>query len=117
MRRPNDIFFVASCCDWMPVKMKSKRRLALEKLPMDAPAPFNILSLDNQSVSYANFVQPGHHYFYFVEGAERVFLSPNYPIVRFKNSNVFLNRLTVKARLVAQTKFAALAYSKKESKE
>ena len=58
LRRPNDIFFVASCCDWMPVKMKSKRRLALEKLPMDAPAPFNILSLDNQSVSYANFVQP-----------------------------------------------------------
>jgi len=86
--------------------MKSKRRLALEKLNMQEAPPPNILNLDNQSVSYANFVQPGYHYFYFVEGAERVFLSPKYPIVRFKNSNVFLNRMTVKARQDTQTKFA-----------
>jgi hypothetical protein len=105
-KRPTDIFFVASCCDWMPIKMKSKRRLALEKVPMNEPAPANILSFDNQSVSFANFVAPGHHYFYFVEGSERVFLSPNYPIVRFKHSNVFLNRLTVKKRPIMLTKFA-----------
>jgi hypothetical protein len=79
----------------MPIKMKTRRSLALEKIPMNEPAPPVVLNIDNTSLLYANFVSPGHHYFYFVQGIERVFLSPRYPIVRFKDTNVFLNRITV----------------------
>jgi hypothetical protein len=43
-------------------------------------------------------VAPGYHYFYFVKGSEKVFLSPKYPVVRFKNTNVFLNRITVRPK-------------------
>lgn len=90
-----DVYFVGSCNDWMPTKMKSKRRLALEKIPMGENAPASILNIDNITIMYANMVAPGHHYFYFVQGSERVFLSPSYQIVRFKDSNVFVNRITV----------------------
>jgi hypothetical protein len=50
----------------MPVKMKTKRRLALEKIPIDEEAPASILSINNKSKMYANYVAPGNHYFYFV---------------------------------------------------
>jgi hypothetical protein len=83
----------------MPTKMKTKRTLALEKIPMLEKAPHTILNIDNTTVLYANFVAPGNHYFYFVQGSERCFISPRYPVVRFKNTNVFMNRITIKPKI------------------
>jgi hypothetical protein len=75
--------------------MKSKRRLQIEKIAMGDIAPPTVINLDNVNLVYSNFVAPGHHYFYFIQGTEMAMLSPNYDIVRFKNTNVFLNRYTV----------------------
>jgi hypothetical protein len=93
------IYFVSSCNDWLPVMMKTKRVLNLEKIQMAEAAPPSILQFDNINLTYANFVAPGPHYFYFVQGKNRVFLSPNYPTVRFKETNVFLNRVVIKPKI------------------
>ena len=79
--------------------MKTKRRLALEKISMLDTAPPSILTIDDSILVYANFVAPGFHYFYFVQGKDRVFLNPRYPIFRFKDTNVFLNRLNIKPKI------------------
>jgi len=44
-------------------------------------------------------VAPGHHFFYLIEEKSDMFLSPKYEVVRFKKTNIFLNRITIKARL------------------
>jgi hypothetical protein len=44
-------------------------------------------------------VSPGSHYFYFVKDRGTIFLSPNYEVVRFKTTNIFLNRIEVTKRL------------------
>ena len=90
---------MASCCDWMPVKMKTLRTLAIEKVHMQEEAPPLILTLDNVSMIFANFVAPGNHYFYFVQGRERCFLSPHYSICRFKETNVFLNVIHIESKI------------------
>jgi hypothetical protein len=46
--------------------MKTKRHLNLEKLAMVTPAPPTILKHDNVTLTFAAFVTPGPHYFYFV---------------------------------------------------
>jgi len=61
-----DIYLLASCNDWLPVKMKTKRVLALEKINMQEPAPSTILNNDNVQLIFATFIAPGPHYFYFV---------------------------------------------------
>ena len=48
--------------------LESARRLAIEKIALGQPAPAAVLTADNVRFSYANFVAPGNHYFYFVEG-------------------------------------------------
>lgn len=94
-----DIFLMASCNDWLPIKMKTKRLLALEKVGFYENAPPTILNNDNVTLLFANYVAPGPHYFYFVQGVKRVFLSPNYPTVRFKGTHVFTNRVVVKPKV------------------
>jgi len=44
----------------MPTKMKTRRTLALEKIPMLDKAPHTILNVDNTTQLYANFVAPGN---------------------------------------------------------
>ena len=83
----------------MAVKMKTKRNLAIEKVPMGEPAQATILKIDNAALVYVNMAAPGFHYFYFIRGSDRVFLSPNYPIVRFKDTNVFVNRINVRPKV------------------
>jgi hypothetical protein len=61
-----DIYFISSACEWMPIKMKTMRTLAIEKISMTDAAPPATLNFDNTSVLYSNFVPAGHHYFYFV---------------------------------------------------
>ena len=33
-KKDEEIYLMASCCDWMPVKMKTLRTLAIEKVHM-----------------------------------------------------------------------------------
>ena len=40
----------------------------LEKIPMQEPAPPTMLNYDNVTLTHAAYVQPGTHYFYFVQG-------------------------------------------------
>ena len=37
--KAKEVYFVSNFTDWMPIKMKTKRHLALEKIPMNEPAP------------------------------------------------------------------------------
>jgi hypothetical protein len=109
------MFVVGSFQDWMPIKMKTRRVLAIEKIPMAEPAPATVLNIDNTSLMYAEFVKPGFHYFYFVQGQERCFISPRYEIVRFKNTNVFLNRVkVVYVKQEFETVFVAKKYAEEE---
>jgi hypothetical protein len=48
---------------------------------------------------YASMVPPGVHYFYFVRDRGTIFLSPQYEVVRFKTTNIFLNRILINRRL------------------
>lgn len=43
-------------------------------------------------------MQPGKHFFYFVQEEGTIILSPNYEVVRFKTTNIFLNQVTVRPR-------------------
>lgn len=55
--------------------------------------------MDNALQMCAGMVPPGQHFFYFVRNKGTIFLSPSHEIVRFKTTNVFLNRIHVKKRL------------------
>jgi hypothetical protein len=57
--RDKNIYFIASCCDWLPILMKTRRVLQIEKLAMDEPVPPTILNYDDIALMYANFVPPG----------------------------------------------------------
>lgn len=46
-------------------------------------------------------VPPGFHYFYFVRDKGTIFLSPNYEVVRFKSTQIFLNRIYISKRIEA----------------
>lgn len=90
------MYLVASFTDWMPIKLKTKRELTFEKISPDEPIPKATFVIDNQVMLYCNLVQPGSHYFYFVAGQTgSIVLSPTYQIVKFKETNVFMNRIQV----------------------
>lgn len=95
-----DCYLVASFNDWMPARMKTMRTLTLEKhaLISEVPVPRQAFNMDNSSALFADMVAPGAHYFYFVKDQGSIFLSPKYEVVRFKNTNIFLNRVIVKPR-------------------
>ena len=84
----------------MPIRMKSKRELTFEKLMPDDAIPKATFVLDNVIRLYANYFPPGQHFFYFVWEDGKIFLSPNYDICRFKTTNIFLNRIEVKPRIM-----------------
>ena len=69
-----------------------------EKVNPDEPIPKATFVLDNKLMMFANYMAPGRHYFYFVTESGTIFLSPNYQIVRFKTTNVFLNQVQVRPR-------------------
>lgn len=97
-----EIYFVSSFNDWMPMRMKTIRTLNLERFPTDTlqiDIPRSVFMLDNTILLYSSMVPPGNHFFYFVAERGRIFLSPKYDVVRFKNTNIFLNRLIVQRRL------------------
>ena len=80
--------------------MKTERALNLEKYSLeDEDIPNNLFMMDNTIALYSNMVPPGQHYFYLCQEKDAIFLSPKYEVVRFKKTNVFLNRITVMPRL------------------
>mmetsp|Transcript_39158 Transcript_39158/g.51233 ORF Transcript_39158/g.51233 Transcript_39158/m.51233 type:complete len:92 (+) Transcript_39158:240-515(+) len=84
------------------MRMKTMRRLLLERYPMDFPPdeiPKQIYSADNKIKQCAQMVPPGMHYFYFARARGAIFLSPQHEVVRFKSTNIFLNRVKVNKRL------------------
>ena len=102
--KDKEIYVVASFNDWMPMRMKTLRTLNLERYPMDQGAneveiPRAVFLLDDTIALYASMVPPGTHYFYFVRSKGRIFLTPHHPVVRFKNTKIFMNKIEVTKRL------------------
>ena len=98
--REKELYVVCSFNDWMPMRMKTNRTLNLEKYPVyDEEIPKDLWQLDNTVATYANMVPPGQHFFYLCEEKGNIFLSPRYEVVRFKKTNIYLNRIIVKNRL------------------
>ena len=84
------------------MRMKTARIMKLERLAVDIPVdeiPRHVYTMDNMTNICAAMVPPGTHYFYFVKEKSTIFLSPKYEVVRFKSTNIFLNRVFVKKRL------------------
>jgi hypothetical protein len=72
--------------------------------------------MDNTIAIYASMVPPGTHYFYLVRDRGRIFLSPHYDVIRFKNTKIFMNRIIVTKRLEEmQTIFQARAGDEDEA--
>jgi hypothetical protein len=92
------IYLICSGFDWFPTKMKTRMNLSIEKVGMQDQVPATTLQLDNRVLLVAQMLPPGKHYFYFVQKPERVFLSAQYPIVRFKDTNMFVNRIELKPK-------------------
>ena len=65
---------------------------------LEEDIPNKIWKTDTTTAVYANMFPPGIHFFYFIQ-QKNIFLSPNYDVVRFKNTNMFLNRIVVSKRL------------------
>lgn len=84
------------------MRMKTLRTLNIERFALDVEEKDigkKTFLLDNQVAICAQMVPPGFHYFYFVKEKGTIFLSPNYEVVRFKNTQIFLNRVYVSKRL------------------
>ena len=97
-KKKEEIMVVTSFNDWMPTKLKTLRTLHLEKYNPELENPKSLYRLDNTMQIYANYAPPGQHFFYFTKEGGEIFLSPKYEIIRFKKTNIYLNRIIVKAR-------------------
>ena len=80
--------------------MKSIFEIKMEKQKGDELAQFiqenKDVEMKSSKVSHniiqnTQYIPAGRHFFYFVYNRKRVILSPDYSIVRFKGTNVFLN--------------------------
>lgn len=102
---------MASFNDWIPMRMKTMRSLLFERYPLEYPQeeiPKQVLLADSTVNQYAMMVHPGAHYFYFAKEKGAIFLSPKYEVVRFKQTQIFLNRIKVNKRLeMIETVFQA----------
>ena len=98
--KEKEVYVVCSFNDWMPRRLKTDRRLNLEKYPVyDEDIPKDVYQLDNTIAIYADMVPPGQHFFYLCQEKGNIFLSPAHEVVRFKKTNVYLNRIVVQSRL------------------
>ena len=100
-----DIYVVTSFTDWLPMQMKTMRTLVLEKEPpkyekkrakdedSDDDIPESYFAEDDTIKIFAQMTPPGYHYFYFMREKGTIFLSPRFDVVRFKTTNIFLNRI------------------------
>lgn len=104
------IYVVASFNDWVPIEMQTtneiKQRVSkgAELETMNAKQLAKLgksKKKDDNIIQFCNFLPVGKHYFYFIFQNSYIFLSPNYDVVRFKGTNVFLNQIQVKERVAA----------------
>ncbi len=81
--------------------MKTMRTLSLERYgpTEDEEIPDHLYTLDDKQLLYANMIPPGYHYFFFAREQSQIFLSPKFEVVRFKKTNVYLNRIHIKPRV------------------
>lgn len=89
--------------DFVPIEMKSQFEIELE-IEKGADL-FEYLKFsgdrsrsrkkDLNVIQFSSMIPPGKHYFYFVLDRRNIFLSSDYQIVRFKQTNVFLNMIEV----------------------
>lgn len=101
-RKERNVYLCASFNDWIPAGMKTMRSIMLERYPVDFPVeeiPKQIYTVDHITKLKSQMVAPGYHYFYFAREKGQIFLSPKHEVVRFKSTNIFLNRVKVYKRL------------------
>ena len=80
--------------------MKTEKQLGLEKYALeDKDIPKEIFVKDNEIALYGSMVPPGQHFFFLCFEKSTMFLSSKHEVVRFKNTNIYLNRIIVKPRL------------------
>ena len=81
--------------------MKTERVLNLEKYAIDdEDIPEEYFELDDTIFIYGSMVPPGTHYFYLVKEFDgEIFLSPKHEVVKFKKTNIYLNRIVVLPKL------------------
>ena len=53
---------------------------------------------DKNIINFCDFIPPGQHFFYLIYDRKYMTLSPHFDIVRFKDTSVYLNRISVKRR-------------------
>lgn len=102
------IYVCASFNEWMPIEMQTtaeiKQRKDKHEDTLKEMDPKKLAKLakskkkEENMIQFCNFVPPGRHYFYFMYQNQYLFLSPNYDVVRFKKTNVFLNQVMVHER-------------------
>lgn len=111
-----ECFVVTSFNDWMPIKLKTMRTLALEKHRLtEDRVPKTVFMMDHHILLYAAMAPPGQHFFYFVRESGEMFLSPRYEIVRFKSTTVYLNRLVIEPRIAAPLAIQAVKREEEEA--
>ena len=103
------VFICASFNDWIPIELKSTHEIKLEQEKGNELEPWikqincdlcKIKSQNEQDnmLQFTAYMPPGPHYFYYIFDRKHIFLSPQYDIVKVKNTNVFFNSITVKKR-------------------
>jgi len=94
------VFICCSANDWVPVELKTGFEIKLSKAKGGNLEEFiknnknkKLFSSNMQSnvLQYSSFLPPGKHFFYYIYDRKFIFVSPNYDIVRYKGTNVFLN--------------------------
>ena len=81
--------------------MKTERTLNLEKYAVDdEELPEEYFELDDTIFIYSSMVAPGTHYFYLVKAFDgEIFLSPKHEVVKFKKTEIYLNRIVILPKL------------------
>ena len=92
---------MASFNELVPQRMKTERTLNLEKYAVDdEDIPEEYFELDDTIFIYGSMVPPGVHFFYLIKEQDgEIFLSPKHEVVRFKKTEIFLNRIKVLPKL------------------
>ena len=118
------VHICASFNDWVPAELKTGHELKLERkkgeqlqayLQKEGKQALRSPKDELNILQYASVIPAGRHFFYFIFDRRYICLSASHPIARFKDSNVFLNELTVTHRkeplqsVKLQKRFAAIS--------
>ena len=96
------VFICASFNDWIPIELKSTHEIKLEnekgneleawiKSKEGDLSELKSANDEENLLQFTSYIPPGQHYFYYIFDRKHIFLSPQYDIVKVKNTNVFFN--------------------------